>query len=265
MGVVKILYIIKQYLTQMSTHSELPELHVNQYSVERVGEEVIWPLVDYKWEDDWRKHAFVSERPMQLPRRGVMPQDIEARGRVLTTENVDAILLASCVAEPMIDDDGEVDEFSREVALASLVVELHVDSDPKENMLNRATREVEALDSREGDVADGDQDEYESYCRDINDFDDLGELSAVISTEFGFDDENMLQVQRRQELRAPDGYVVWRPRVTVEKDNPEASTPVYMPTTFNEADMDLLESGLRVFRAPKAILRALEKIRQQPL
>lgn len=183
----------------MSTHPELPELHISQYSVERVGEEVIWPLVDCKWEDNWRAHAFVSDQPMRLPRRGVMPLEIETRGRVPTTDNVDAVLLASCVAEPMIDDDGEVSEFSREASFASLIVDLLVDGDAKEDMLECAVREEEVLDDVEHEegVVDEDSDELATHCRGINDFDDVGELSAVISTEFQFDDESMAQVQRR--------------------------------------------------------------------
>lgn len=57
----------------MATHSDLPELHVNQYDVGRVGEEVIWPLVDHTWEDDWREYAFIDPDGLRMPRRGVMP------------------------------------------------------------------------------------------------------------------------------------------------------------------------------------------------
>lgn len=167
----------------------------------------------------------------------------------------------------MIDDDGEVSEFSREVALASLVVRLHVGGDAKESMLDRAVREEEMLEDIEDeeDPTDEDPDEYAAYCRGVNDFDDLGELLAIISTEFQFDAENTVQVHLSQRLLAPDGEIIWQPRTVVDRENPEAHTPIHMPRTFNEADMDLLESGLGVFRAPKAILHALEEIRQHPM
>lgn len=64
---------------------------------------------------------------------------------------------------------------------------------------------------------------------------------------------------------APDGATIWMPRMEVDKDNPEVGVPAHMPVTFNEADMDLLESGLIVFRTPKAILRAFNQIRQNPI
>lgn len=263
----------------MATHSDLPELHTNQYSVERVGEEVMWPLVDGQWGDDWREEAVIDPDGMRMPRRGVMPAHIEERGQLLTTDNVDAILRASCIAEPVIDetDIEKALEFSRRVPLASLMVVLHVDSDAKDQMINRAIQDEEAREDEYGDededededeeaVLESSDDEYEGVvCRGVNDFDDPGILSALITTEFQFDDTNLAYVHRSQKLQAPDGEIIWMPRVHIDKENPEASRLIHMPGTFNQAELDLLECGLQVFRAPQAILRALEQIRQQPI
>lgn len=51
----------------------------------------------------------------------------------------------------------------------------------------------------------------------------------------------------------------------MDRSNLDSAAQIYTPEVFDDSDMDLLESGLRVFRAPKAILRAFAQIRNTPM
>lgn len=247
----------------MSTHSEMPRFQFDSFSAEEVAEKVMWPLIDDVWRDDWREHSVVASDPFRYPRRGVIPDRIVVRNTLPSSEYADSVLLASTIA-----GEGDVDEFGvplRE-SYVSLLLKLYVDADAKDAMINRAIQEEENT-SEEPEESEEDEDEHAELVvvegvNYINNYDDPGdELLAVISTEFMFDSSGGAEIARKQWLAEPDGTLVWTPSMVVDKDDSDAIGSVYSPEAFTRTDVDLIEAGLYIFKAPEAIIRALRAIK----
>lgn len=204
-----------------------------------VGSRVLWPLVDKLWEDDWRKNSFLGNE-MHISRRGNGSEGLMD-------------VTVSAYTERESDDDFSTENIPI-ISTVEVTIHQHTTDERRDMIIDAAVADAEEVDP-------DDEDEIT-----INDFDDLDDVQTRVISSYLLDTDGELQINTGQAVTDIEGHEVWTlesrshiPRL--DPDNPETVVHSVIPSRLHRHDMDLLESGLIVFRAPEALVKALQALK----
>lgn len=240
----------------MERGSELPDIDIPRFDDEKIADQVIWSLVDYIWEDDWRENSFVGNN-LTIMRRGSDEEGkIDVRLEAYTElfdEEDDEYLDGS--------DEGESHSQQRCIlSTAEISIRRHVTDERRDMMIQRALSEVE-------------EDEEDELSIEDYDYDDEEKVVAQIEQFYMFDTDGCMEKSVAQRLADIKGNAIWHSESASDllyesSEDPDTGTVILSsisPIYLDKFDLHALESGLLVFNAPKDILQALRKIRQRPV
>lgn len=224
----------------------------NYYSPADLADMVLWPLVDKKWGDDWRAHSFVGNE-LELTRRG---NDMHG--------TLDMQLKAYCQNFES-DDVSDIDDplYDPRLSTVSVTISRLLTDERKDMMLSLAR----------GDNQRGIKSPL------LNVIEDDDELTALSVTKYSIDTHGDLFVLTQQEIIDADGDPIWEhvnegehvdasdgdPEEVEEDDEDEYGEAGEDTMLLMDHDIELIESGLIVFNAPRSILRALQLIKSSPI
>lgn len=212
------------------------EMEPNAYDVDRVALEVIWPLVDYAWHagrrsDNWLEDTKARDSVTTFGRKTIEGQEFR-------------VVLEAC-ADYTFEDDEETLALVRS---ATIKVEETARGDAREVLMNRALVEVEKADKAIREAGHGD---------------------APSAWPEGEDDEIAIKTVRTYEFNCSgdwgDPHVVavegLDKRIEISFDNRNESIDYEMRLH----DVEAIEVACRVLSAPKAIMKAIQNIKHQPV
>lgn len=196
-----------------------------------VAQRLIWPLVDVYWQGDWREQSKVGHE-MRIPRSGMF-----------NGQNYDVALTA--FSQYLLEEE---DEESGIPILSSAVLEVEpIVTDERKDMI----------------IAKAQQDDAERFEEM-----DEEDLVAKISTSYSFDTDDDMEIETCQAVEDIEGEHVWMSESSSYIDVPsdqdtenEVIISMRTPSTLLEHDMELIEAGLYILRAPKSIMKALAIIK----
>lgn len=250
--------------------SELPSFDMDfarrEYDPGRIAEEVIWPLVDAVWWDDWRQRSHVGNE-WHIIKRGARNGEL-----------VDVILNAFQDAQ-ILDFDEEPDEsepFGPTLSTAILEVEPILTDERRDIILDLAAEDnskiAAALERHEaGEKLDEDEQDDDDPEVDIED------LTVKINFSYKFYSDGEYMIESGKVVEDIEGIVIWckdededvttiEEPETVDEDDPETVVlgRVIVPKILDH-DMEMLETGLYIFNSPDFIIKAFQAVRANPI
>lgn len=207
---------------------------------DRIAEEVVWPLVNHYWRGEWRLYSALEDS-LNISRKG--------------SHNGGEYLVSLTAHNSLMDED-----------------------DPEEGIpvLGEATFELESI------VHDERRDMILSKAEEDPDVAELDEDDTVVSTctVYNFDTDGDMQVTTEHIVKAFHGEMLWYEEqgeisdvIETEEDSDDDELGTedelrlleWPDIKLQQPDMDQLESGLYVLRAPDVIMATFKAIRQNPL
>jgi hypothetical protein len=252
---------------------ELPSFDLDfgpqqEYDPAKIAAEVIWPLVDAVWWNDWRKFSHVGNE-----------WHVTKRGLNHLGELIDVTLNAfqdACI----LDIDEEIDDNDPDgPTMATAILEL-------EPILTDHRRDIvlahAAADNDE--IADAveryNSGEERSHEDEDEDEDEEGEprlyvedLTVKLNFSYKFYSDGEFAIESGKVVEDIEAFAIWtkdedddlvimeKPEA-VNEDDPETIIlgQIVTPRIFDH-DMEILESGLMIFNSPAFIIEAFKRIR----
>jgi hypothetical protein len=239
---------------------ELPELALREYDARRIANEVLWPLVEYFWHDDWRTASAVGQS-MHIDRRGIWKQN----------EEVDVTLAALKHFEH--DDDGEI-MGKNAISTVNFHIETVVTDKRRTFIRDLMQTELEGIFDALAPENDLAQALTEGDLVVIED-EDLDDYAFKISTAYSLDTAGGVEVESHRLIEDAEGEFMWNDFGENDdelsqqddddmEDNDEDDSAEEKTKLFTH-DMSVLECGLYVINAPEAIHKAFDSIRRHPV
>lgn len=203
------------------------------YDPETVADYVIWPLVDELWWDDWRQNTFAGNANVSTRRGTHKGQKFDIAIRAFTDVWIDA-------------DDTKYTATDIELASVAVIEVESILEDDRRDMVLAA--------------ASNDSKQVQKYKRKT--------LLVKAAANYVFHSDGESGIESHQLVENNQGEVIWHLETTqkppkIDEDNPD--TVVLCDPMLREQDMELIEAGLYVFRAPRALIRALHEIKAHPI
>jgi hypothetical protein len=208
---------------------------MRSYSPEQIAEQLVWPLVDAVWWNDWRRYSHIGNQ-FHVSKRGVG----------LGGQQIDVTLSAYHDLERLSsgDDDG--------IPILSTAI---LDIEP-----------IVIDERRDFILASAMADEPK-----INEWNDE-HTTVKVGTAYKFYSDGEYAIQTGQTVEDIDGEAAWTKEdddeesesyATEDEDfSDEILFETIVPPSILDHDMEMISAGLYIFNAPAAIIKALHLIKK---
>lgn len=212
------------------------EMGPNAYDIDRITEEVLWPLVNHAWHggnrpDDWLVDSRAGDSISVFRRRRLEGQNL----KVVLEARTDTSL-----------DNNDIYDVVRSL---SLKIEHEATGGTREVLMNRALREIEKLDQA---IKDAGHEDVPSKWPD-------GEDDEIVIKRVNAYDFNCSGAWGDPHFVAVEGL---DGRVEISFDQRDDSGDDY---EMRLHDVEEIELACGVFNAPRSIMAAIKMIKQHPV
>jgi hypothetical protein len=228
----------------------MPELQFRHYDDKQIAENVLWPLVDHFWHDDWRAESAVGQS-MHVEKRGVWKGE--------------AVDISLAAYKQFADTDEHEELGMNTLSVVHFDIETIVEDERRTLIRDLMQADVYAVVE---ELDDFDEDDEIEAIED----EDLDDYYFKLHTGYTLDTESYVSADSYRVIEDMDGDLLWHDDGDHEEKEPPTDDEMrrVMIGALPKAklfrhDMEMLECGLYVLNAPEAIHRAFLKIRKNPL